>query len=401
LIKRTTNLAKWRGGGQSIKPIILMLKLHGIFKRHSSPNHLMGKIIVLGLGSMGRAAAYYLANYTNNQVKGFDASIKAVQEASALGLNAAQADVLSNIKQLISDGDAVISALPQSIADEVVNEVHAAGVPVIDMIYMWKYDESKARSLSSGSIVIPACGWAPGLTNLLAAAAVNELDEAKELGIHVGGNPINPAPPLYYSLLFSLESTIDEYVRPATIIRDGNPALVNPLDTIKPFETSLMKGEFEEFYTDGLSTLVKTLNVKNMYELTIRWKGHLQAMKLLRDIGILSDKELAAKVLSSALNRGSQDFSITVVEARGFINGEDAMVRYEGIDYASGQFTSMARLTGFFAAEVAKLLLEGYIRGSGLTPVETIYSGDLLELILSDLRRVGIKFWRVERQLAE
>lgn len=361
----------------------------------------MGKIIVLGLGPMGRAAAYYLTKYTDNQVKGFDVSIDAVQEAAALGVNAAQTDVLKTLKQVVDESDVVISALPQSIADEVVNAVHSFGIPVIDMIYMWKYDEAKAKSLSGGSIVVPACGWAPGLTNLLAAAAVNELDEAKELEIHVGGNPINPIPPLYYSILFSLESTIDEYVRPAMIIRDGNPTLVNPLDTIKPFNTTLIRGEFEEFYTDGLSTLVKTLNVKNMAELTIRWKGHLQAMKLLRDIGILGNKELAIKVLGSALNKDAQDFSITIVEARGLINGEDAMVKYEGIDYASGQFTSMARLTGFFAAEVAKLLLEGYIRGSGLTPVETMYSGDLLELILSDLRRVGIKFWRIERQLAE
>ncbi len=361
----------------------------------------MGRAVVLGLGPMGRAAAYYLSKYTENEVVGFDVSAREVERARSLGINASQADVLAGVDGVVKGADVVIGALPQSIADKAVAAVHSAGVPVVDMIFMWKYDEAKAASLRDGAVIVPACGWAPGLTNFLAAAVVSELDEVDQLEIHVGGNPINPSPPLYYSILFSLDSTIDEYVRPATIVRDGKPITVDPLDEVRAFNTSMVKGDFEEFYTDGLSTLVSSLKVKNMAELTVRWRGHLEAMKLLRRLGLLDDRELASQVLGKALNRDESDFSITVVEARGFTDGEEAMVRYEGVDRASGQFTSMSRLTGFFAAITANLIINGYVRGSGLTPIETVYSGDLFDMVMDDLRKVGIKFWRVERRVVD
>ncbi len=189
--------------------------------------------------------------------------------------------------------------------------VHSVGgVPMVDMIFMWKYDEAKAASLRNGAIIVPACGWAPGLTNLLAAAAVSELDDVNQLEIHVGGQSDKSIPhPLYYSILFSLDSTIDEYVRPATVVRDGRPTTVDPLDEVKAFNTSMIKGgDFEEFYTDGLSTLIGTLKVRNMAELTIRWRGHLEAMKLLRRLGLLDDRKLASQVLGKAL-AGTREIS--------------------------------------------------------------------------------------------
>lgn len=182
----------------------------------------MVSIGVIGLGPMGRAIAHYLVKYTSNIVNGYDVNEEAINEAKRIGINNAfKIDVTrdDSLKSIAGENDVIISAVPQSIADKVVLKIHELDKPVIDLIFMWKYDEGLARRLSSGSIVIPACGWAPGLTNLLAMAAASELEVVEEVGIHVGGNPINPKPPLYYELLFSLESTIDEYIRPATIIR--------------------------------------------------------------------------------------------------------------------------------------------------------------------------------------
>ncbi|WP_243679440.1 saccharopine dehydrogenase C-terminal domain-containing protein [Vulcanisaeta souniana] len=186
-------------------------------------------------------------------------------------------------------------------------------------------------------------------------AAASELEAVEEVGIHVGGNPVNPRPPLYYELLFSLGSTADEYVRPATIIRDGKVVSVEPLAEIFDFRTWLVDGDFAEFYTDGLSTLLVSLpkyfrTLRSVYERTIRWRRHLEVMRVLKDLGLLSDVETAKYVLSKSLRFGVNDFSITVVEAVGEAGGDRAIVRFEGIDHAKGDFTSMARLTGFTAA---------------------------------------------------
>ncbi len=80
---------------------------------------MMGRAVVLGLGGpMGRAAAYYLSKYTENEVVGFDISASEVERARSLGINASQADALAGIDSIVKDADVVIGALPQSMADE-------------------------------------------------------------------------------------------------------------------------------------------------------------------------------------------------------------------------------------------------------------------------------------------
>ena len=360
----------------------------------------MGLVTVVGLGPMGRAALYYLVKHTNHEVWGYDKSSEAINNALGLGVNAVKADAMDDevARRIASTSDVVLTAVPQSIADSLVFKLHDYGAKVIDLIFLWKFNNETAERVNNGPLVIPACGWAPGLTNLLAAAASSELDAVEELGIHVGGNPVNPRPPLYYDVLFSIESTLEEYVRPATIMINGELKSVDPLSSIYPFRTWLIDGDFSEFYTDGLSTLIVTMpkrfrTIKTMYERTIRWSRHLEVMRILKDIGLLIN-EILVKSLGSVLRQGTEDFSLTVVEARGVINGEPARVAFEGIDYTRGGFTSMARLTGFTAAIVADLVARGMIKGSGLLPIEEAYfeNKDILRHVLNGLKAEGVKF---------
>ncbi|WP_252901315.1 saccharopine dehydrogenase family protein [Vulcanisaeta sp. JCM 14467] len=366
----------------------------------------MVSVGVVGLGPMGRAIAYYLVRHTGHVVNGYDVSEEAINEARRLGINnavKANATKQEDLRRIASENDVIVSAVPQSIADDVVLKIHELGKPIIDLIFMWKYSEELARKLSNGPIVIPACGWAPGLTNLLAMAAASELEVVEEVGIHVGGNPVDPRPPLYYEILFSLDSTVDEYVRPATIIRDGKVVSVEPLAEIFEFRTWLVNGEFAEFYTDGLSTLLVTLpkyfsTLRSAYERTIRWKKHLEVMRILKDLGLLSDFETAKLVLSKSLKPGANDFSLMIIEARGKMGDDYAAVRFEGVDYAQGGFTSMARLTGFTAAVVADLVARGEVRGEGLTPIEETYMKNkaILNQVLNALRKEGIKIYKTK-----
>ncbi|WP_292000601.1 saccharopine dehydrogenase C-terminal domain-containing protein [Caldivirga sp.] len=361
----------------------------------------MGVVTVVGLGSMGKAALYYLLKHTNHEVWGYDKSSEVVNNALSLGANAVRADVMDDsvTKKIASNSDVVLTAVPQSIADSLVIKLHDYGVNVVDLIFLWKFSDEVAGRVKNGPLVIPACGWAPGLTNLLAVAASSELDIVEEVGIHVGGNPVNPRPPLYYDLLFSVESTIEEYVRPATIMFNGELKNVDPLSFIYPFKTWLIEGDFSEFYTDGLSTLIVTMpkwfrTIKTMYERTIRWSRHLEVMRVLKDLGLLNNTDVLVKSLGNVLKPGVEDFSLTIVEAKGMINGEPAKIAFEGIDYAREGFTSMARLTGFTAAIVADLVAKKAIVGSGLVPIEEAYvrNRDVLRQVLNGLKAENVKF---------
>lgn len=124
----------------------------------------------------------------------------------------------------------------------------------------------------------------------------------------------------------------------------------------------------------------------------------MEVMRVLRDLGLLSDLETAKFVLSKSLKPGTNDFSITVVEARGEVNGDKAIVRFESVDYAQGGFTSMARLTGFTAAIVADLVARGEVRGEGLIPIEEAYMANrnLLSHVINALRKENIKIYRTK-----
>ncbi len=49
---------------------------------------------------------------------------------------------------------------------------------------------------SKGISVIPDCGLAPGMVNILAAEGISRLDQAEKVKIFVGGLPQSPEPPL-------------------------------------------------------------------------------------------------------------------------------------------------------------------------------------------------------------
>ncbi len=55
------------------------------------------------------------------------------------------------------------------------------------------------------------------------------MDGLHEGYIHVGGLPKEPRPPLYYRITWSPKDLIEEYTRPARVIRNGEVTAVDPL----------------------------------------------------------------------------------------------------------------------------------------------------------------------------
>ncbi|MGE4445837.1 MAG: saccharopine dehydrogenase C-terminal domain-containing protein [Synergistaceae bacterium] len=47
----------------------------------------------------------------------------------------------------------------------------------------------------------------------------------------------------------------------------------------------------ETFITDGLRSLIKNINAKNMEERTMRWPGHVAQMRLLREMGLFDEEK--------------------------------------------------------------------------------------------------------------
>jgi len=117
------------------------------------------------------------------------------------------------------------------------------------------------------------CGVAPGLSNMLAGHGLSQLDQAFSIHIYVGGLPIIRKWPFEYQAVFSPVDVIEEYLRPARCVANGQlvtkPALSEP--ELIEFENL---GTLEAFNTDGLRTMIDTLTVPEMIEKTLRYPGH-------------------------------------------------------------------------------------------------------------------------------
>lgn len=109
-----------------------------------------------------------------------------------------------------------------------------------------------------------------------------------------------------------MENLLEDYTRKVKIVRDGKLVEEKALNGIELVEFPGV-GKLEAFYTDGVRTLHNSIKaVKNMWEKTLRYPGHAEKIKILRDIGFfnkaklkgidVSPRELPIELLERRLN---------------------------------------------------------------------------------------------------
>lgn len=321
---------------------------------------------VLGAGRVGRAVISDLCR--EHEVAVFDPA-----PGAAEGTPAAHRYACSPFERpsVIRRSELIVSTLPGSAAYRVIRRLLRTGKDVVDTSFMPEdpllLDEAARKH---GVLFIPDAGYAPGLTNVLAGRLFSQ--GCDEIRIYVGGLPLKPPEAFMHSVTFNAEGLIDEYLRPARIVRDGMEISLDPLSSFSELHLE-GAGTFQSFYTDGLRTLLRTLKVREMFEKTLRYPGHLELMRSLRSLGFLSGDRVAGCVprkLSEAVFerfRTAEDMCITAVEGHA-----DVWHRYVNIDRYNpkASMSSMSRMTGYSASSMARIVLSGEIDETGVFPPE-------------------------------
>ncbi|MGQ9708202.1 MAG: saccharopine dehydrogenase family protein [bacterium] len=231
----------------------------------------------------------------------------------------------------------------------------------------------------AGVTVIPDCGLAPGMTNILSADGIGRLDKTERVHIRVGGLPTRPRPPLFYRLVFSAQGLLNEYAEPCLVLRNGKLTWVKPMT--EPEEVIFPEpfGQLEAFHTSGgSSTLPETFKkmVKELDYKTIRYFGHRLMFQLIMETAIGNWRRAPRQELACALKKvlgfETDDVVLLRVDVQGKKNGRPRLIRYQLIDYADRKtgLTAMMRTTGFSAAIVGLMLGRGQINEKGVLPGE-------------------------------
>jgi saccharopine dehydrogenase-like NADP-dependent oxidoreductase len=241
----------------------------------------------------------------------------------------------------------------------------------------------------------------PGLGNILIGHAGSRLDKVDSVHILNGGLPGKPVPPLGYVVTWSASDLIAMYSRRVTIVKEGKVTRVKALSGLEQI-TFPEIGRLEAFYTDGLRTLLRTVKgVREMWEKTLRYPGHVERIRLLQALGYfdqdpvqvsggsVSPKELTARLFEKKLRKPEiPDIVAILIRVSGKENGQRMTYSYRILDCYDGKrkVTAMARTTAYTASVVTKLLAQGMIAEKGVVPPENIgmneklYSGFVKEM---------------------
>ncbi|RPI63825.1 MAG: saccharopine dehydrogenase family protein [Ignavibacteriales bacterium] len=372
-------------------------------------------VLVLGCGLVGRPMALDLANYESFNVTVADINLKNLKRIPAtLPIKKMQKD-LSNpdqLKSLLKKSDIVINAVPGFMGFNTLKEIIKAKKNVVDIAFFpenpFELDElAKQNNVTA----IVDCGVAPGMSNLLAGYVNSILDKTETILIYVGGLPVVRKFPYEYKAGFSPIDVIEEYTRPARYIENGKlvirPALSDP-----EFLNFDEVGTLEAFNSDGLRTLANTLTAPNMKEKTLRYPGHIEKMRVLRESGFFSQEEIevngikikpidfTSKLLFPMweLKEGDEEFTVMKIIVEGEKDKKKIRYTYNLLDRHDKKTNihSMARTTGYTATTVVRLLAKGMFDQKGICPPEFIgQKPECVDFVLNELKEKGVIYNKV------
>lgn len=348
------------------------------------------KALVLGAGMMGKALAYDLEKSNFTTVTADMDKQKADEVAEFTGCEGLTLDITSDsVNPLMEECDVAVSAVPYFFNYELAKTAVKAGCHFCDLggnnDIVNKELSLHEKAVENDVIIIPDCGLAPGMTNVIAALGIQETN-ATEVHIRVGGLPQNPKPPLDYTLVFSVHGLLNEYKEPAVVIRNGGIQEVESLTEIEEIDFPPI-GVLEAFQTSGgTSTLPQTYRgrLEELDYKTIRYKGYCAKMKAIFDVGMCSEdpievgsctvkpRDVLSAVLEKVLPHQEKDMVLLRVTAVG-----DVTKSYEMIDYYDEDLgmTAMARTTAFPTSVIAQMMADGTISQKGALPPERAVPG--------------------------
>ena len=373
------------------------------------------KVFIFGCGNIGSVAAEDMAKSLSSiQVVVADKSeTRAKEVAERIGkgnVSWIQLDItnLSKLTNALKDFDLVMGFLPGKLGYRLTKACIDAGKDLVDVSYMSENPLTLTENAVKARVtIVPDCGLAPGISNILVGHAAAELDKVQSVHIMVGGLPEKPIPPLDYVITWSPENLIDEYIRKARIVKEGKIIEVEALSGLEEVEFPEF-GKLEAFYTDGLRTLPQTItDAPDMWEKTLRYPGHAEKIKLLRALGFfeeeqidvdgvsVSPRKLTVKLFEQKLRKPEvKDVVALKVEVSGVKNGKQMHYIYHLLDYYDEKrgITAMARTTAYSASIIAQLLLKKALKEKGVVPTEKIgMDYALFRLFLDELEKRGIR----------
>ncbi|MFP3952477.1 MAG: saccharopine dehydrogenase family protein [Candidatus Bathyarchaeia archaeon] len=194
--------------------------------------------------------------------------------------------------------DVVVNATASKLSMDVLKTAMRADIDVTDLAggsYPLEgeiYDEVRESDITA----IPGCGVDPGLIDILSGQGMYLIDEVKEVEFACGGLPKDTEPPLYYKIVFG-GKRMPIRLGKVPMIKNRSVVQVDRYTDLEPiFAEGLPTMEaFYDGYPSSLLKLCEQKGVETFKVKTIRYKGFVDRLSFLMDLGLISSEPVNYK----------------------------------------------------------------------------------------------------------
>ncbi len=370
------------------------------------------KSVQIGCGLVGSIIANDMSR------SGFDVTVADLNEKVLSDLKSENTELKTavvsctdeaKLPEIIKDTDVVTAGVPGRFGRKMMETVIRSGKNLCDISFMPEdFEELDGLAKEHGVTVIPDIGVAPGMSNFLVGRGAALLDEVENAVIYVGGIPNKPVPPFNYQITWSAADVIEEYTRPARYIKNYRTDVIEAMGDLDQKDFPGV-GRLETFITDGLRSLMKNIKAKNMQERTMRWPGHVEQMRLLRDMGLFEEKkrvlggfEVVPRDVACDLlfpmwkmdpEKGDRDLTVMQIEVSGYKDRDLVSYTWDLCNIFDEKTwkNSMGRCTGSTCSIFAQALVKGLIKEKGvISPEKLANSDELYEFVMSEQTKRNI-----------
>ena len=368
-------------------------------------------IIVLGgAGAMGRIAVRTLIEYEDvDQVTIADYNEERAREVAAtLGSSKIQVKRIDvndseRLSQLLQGSDVVLNAVEYiynlPVLEACIQEkVHYADLGGLFHITRKLMDRSAAAE-AAGITAIVGMGGTPGITNLLARAAVDKLERVDSIRVQLGCSDATPSTaPLVAP--YSIRTILDEFTKQPQVFQDGAWYPQQPLTGQEEMIFPLPVGRATAIYSlhSECATFPISFRDKGIRHVSFKIafpSDFLTKLKFLVDIGFGSDepinlrgvkvspREVLARLLEMAPVEDvePQDCDVLRIVAAGEASGQQVEITNQVVvlPYRRWDISAGALDTGIPLAIAGRMLANGEITRRGTfgpemcVPVEAFF----------------------------
>ena len=371
----------------------------------------MSNIYVLGAGMVGSAMAIDLAKKHHVTISDISSEVlsRVVEKEPSLKTEILDVKDTKDLALKIKDADLVLSAVPGFLGFETLKKIILQGKNTVDISFFPENAlELNQLALENNVTAIVDCGVAPGMDNVI-LGYYNQTHDLDFFECLVGGLPKVKKWPFCYKAPFSPVDVIEEYTRPARYIENGELIVRPPLTDCEFVEFDKV-GTLESFNSDGLRSIIHTMpHIKNMKEKTLRYPGHVEYVRVLKESGFFHDEpifengqsalDVTSKILFKEWKLNENEEELTVMRVT--IEGVNKATKhrenisfdlYDEFDHET-KTSSMARTTGYTATAAVNMYLDGLVSKKGVLPPELIGSDKLCyDYFFSYLEERGVKY---------